>query len=167
VTSRKKENRHLHLKGKLISLLPLLDRNGLLRVGGRIKEGRFPNFKRHQIILSENHRLRRKNFIGAKIRLHRYFAKCIEQIKFYMFLQNNQIEWHFNTPHLTQVDDLIVQQRFKWRSSPHNLAIVDLVLIQDDNLPPLKWSLGRVKSIVPGDDHYVRVVTMKTTVWGN
>ncbi|XP_065076229.1 uncharacterized protein LOC135699811 [Ochlerotatus camptorhynchus] len=37
-----------------------------------------------------------------------------------------------------------------------------LVLIVDDNLPPLQWSLARITELHPGKDGHVRVVTMKT-----
>lgn len=37
-----------------------------------------------------------------------------------------------------------------------------LVVIHDDNLPPLKWKLGRIVKVHPGDDGTVRVVTLKT-----
>jgi hypothetical protein len=38
-----------------------------------------------------------------------------------------------------------------------------MVLIKEENLPPLKWSLGRVTSTHPGDDDLTRVVTVWTS----
>ena len=55
-----------------------------------------------------------------------------------------------------------LQQKIKWKTSAENLKINDLVLIKDENLPPLKWSLGRVISTHAGTDEHVRVVTLKT-----
>lgn len=52
--------------------------------------------------------------------------------------------------------------RSKWTRSQNNLSLNDVVLIQDDNLPPGKWAMGRVISLHPGKDGYVRVVTVKT-----
>jgi hypothetical protein len=37
-----------------------------------------------------------------------------------------------------------------------------MVLIADDNLPPLLWKLGRILEIHPGPDNRVRVVTIRT-----
>lgn len=37
-----------------------------------------------------------------------------------------------------------------------------LVLIADDNLPPLQWSLARIVELHPGEDSHVRVITLKT-----
>nr|XP_031836775.1 uncharacterized protein LOC116428802 [Nomia melanderi] len=37
-----------------------------------------------------------------------------------------------------------------------------LVLIREDNLPPLQWKLGRILEVHPGDDKIIRVVTVKT-----
>ncbi|GFS93321.1 intraflagellar transport protein 52 homolog [Trichonephila clavipes] len=33
-----------------------------------------------------------------------------------------------------------------------------MVLVKENNLPPLQWSLGRVVQVFPGDDGAVRVV---------
>ena len=55
-----------------------------------------------------------------------------------------------------------LQQKLKWKTASANLKIDEMVLIKDDNLPPLKWSLGRVLEIHPGVDHHVRVVTLRT-----
>ncbi|GFY18131.1 hypothetical protein TNCV_2045391 [Trichonephila clavipes] len=37
-----------------------------------------------------------------------------------------------------------------------------MVLVKEDNLPPLQWSLGGVVQVFPGDDGAVRVVDVKT-----
>ncbi|XP_065085126.1 uncharacterized protein LOC135707260 [Ochlerotatus camptorhynchus] len=37
-----------------------------------------------------------------------------------------------------------------------------LVVIKDDNLPPMRWKMGRIVAIHPGEDNVVRVVTLKT-----
>ena len=37
-----------------------------------------------------------------------------------------------------------------------------LVLIKEDNIPSLKWKMGRIIKVHPGEDNVVRVVTLKT-----
>jgi len=55
-----------------------------------------------------------------------------------------------------------LQQRPKWLKHRTDLKVGDMVLIKQDNLPPLKWKLGRVTIIHPGADGITRVVTVKT-----
>lgn len=55
-----------------------------------------------------------------------------------------------------------LQQRSKWRLPVKNICVRDLVLIKEDNLPPLRWKLGRVLELFPGRDKNVRVVKLKT-----
>lgn len=52
--------------------------------------------------------------------------------------------------------------RSKWTNSKENLKIGSLVTIQDENLPPGKWAMGRVIELHPGKDNFVRVVSLKT-----
>lgn len=52
--------------------------------------------------------------------------------------------------------------RTKWRTARENVRVNDLVLIRDENTPPLKWPLGRVVETVAGDDGLVRVVIIRT-----
>ncbi|XP_075158065.1 uncharacterized protein LOC142231338 [Haematobia irritans] len=56
----------------------------------------------------------------------------------------------------------LLQERSKWKSQRKNVAIGDMVLVKDDNLPPLKWLLGRVVDVVRGNDEIVRVAIIKT-----
>ena len=56
-----------------------------------------------------------------------------------------------------------LQHRTKWTSQHGSFRIDDLVLIKEDNLPPLKWALGRIVDIHPGKDDVARVASIKTT----
>ncbi|KAJ8980536.1 hypothetical protein NQ317_008333 [Molorchus minor] len=55
-----------------------------------------------------------------------------------------------------------LQARVKWNSNVENqVKIDDIILIRNENAPPLKWCLGRVKEVHPGADKIVRVVTIR------
>ena len=55
-----------------------------------------------------------------------------------------------------------LQQWAKWTSSERNLRSEVLVLLKEDNLPPLQWKTAVVKDVHPGADKLIRVVTIKT-----
>lgn len=56
-----------------------------------------------------------------------------------------------------------LQGRTKWMLSEGTAPNVgQLVIISDNNLPPLKWRMGRILEIHPGTDGVVRVATVKT-----
>lgn len=53
--------------------------------------------------------------------------------------------------------------RSKWHTGqPEIVKKNSLVVLRDDNLPPLRWALGRVIETHCGNDGIVRVVTVKT-----
>ncbi|XP_076301775.1 uncharacterized protein LOC143219850 [Lasioglossum baleicum] len=53
--------------------------------------------------------------------------------------------------------------RNKWhRQDSSQMKVGTLVTIQEDNVPPMHWRLGRIVIVHPGDDNIVRVVTVKT-----
>jgi len=56
-----------------------------------------------------------------------------------------------------------LQGRNKWQTTRENLKINDLVIIKEDNIPPLKWRLGRVIELHSGSDDLVRVATIRTS----
>lgn len=53
-------------------------------------------------------------------------------------------------------------QRYKWQCRRENVKLGELVLIKEDDVPAMKWRLGRVCELFPGDDQLVRVVSIKT-----
>ncbi|XP_054711310.1 uncharacterized protein LOC129220901 [Uloborus diversus] len=55
-----------------------------------------------------------------------------------------------------------LQQRNKWFIEKKNLKEGTMVIIKDENLPPCKWSLGRILKIIAGSDGKVRVLEIKT-----
>ena len=56
-----------------------------------------------------------------------------------------------------------LQQRYKWKTNYGSLKVNDLVLIKEDNIPPLKWSLGRIVQLIYGNDGLARVAVIRTT----
>ncbi|XP_047538690.1 uncharacterized protein LOC125072208 [Vanessa atalanta] len=54
-----------------------------------------------------------------------------------------------------------LQVRTKWMKSGDSLKEGTLVLIKDDNSPPLKWSMGRIVSTFPGKDGVSRVAAIR------
>ncbi|XP_038122101.1 uncharacterized protein LOC119770743 [Culex quinquefasciatus] len=55
-----------------------------------------------------------------------------------------------------------LQKRYKWPGPQPNLSVGDMVLLQDDNLPPYKWPIARVIKTIPGADGKIRVVDVLT-----
>ncbi|XP_030765007.1 uncharacterized protein LOC115889198 [Sitophilus oryzae] len=56
-----------------------------------------------------------------------------------------------------------LQQRAKWNSVQNSPRIGTLVVVKDENLPPLRWLLGRIIKLYPGTDQVVRVAQIQTT----
>ncbi|XP_050678653.1 uncharacterized protein LOC126979538 [Leptidea sinapis] len=56
-----------------------------------------------------------------------------------------------------------LQQRTKWRTKTKELQIGDLVLLKEDNIPPLQWRLARIAKLYPGSDGVSRVADVLTT----
>ncbi|XP_070855415.1 uncharacterized protein [Drosophila suzukii] len=56
-----------------------------------------------------------------------------------------------------------LQQRQKWSNKERNIAVDNVVLVKDSNLPPAAWILARVVEAHPGPDGLVRAVKIKTS----
>lgn len=56
-----------------------------------------------------------------------------------------------------------LQKRQKWHFNHSNLKVGTLVLLKEENLPPLQWILGRVVDVHAGADNVVRVATVRTS----
>ncbi|XP_065086352.1 uncharacterized protein LOC135708280 [Ochlerotatus camptorhynchus] len=55
-----------------------------------------------------------------------------------------------------------LQGRIKRWKPPVKVEVGRLVVVRDENLPPMKWKMGRIQQLHPGDDGVLRVVTLKT-----
>jgi len=55
-----------------------------------------------------------------------------------------------------------LQQKNKWQRTDASIEIGQMVILMEDNLPPLSWSMGRIQEVHPGKDKVVRVATVRT-----
>ncbi|XP_055623371.1 uncharacterized protein LOC129766802 [Toxorhynchites rutilus septentrionalis] len=55
-----------------------------------------------------------------------------------------------------------LQNRTRWTRRRENLSVGTMVVLKEDNLPPLRWRLGRITEIHQGSDGNIRVVTVRT-----
>lgn len=165
---------------------PFLDIKGLFRVGGRLNHSNLSYEQKHPIILPSSHKLTKHN--GPQNLLHgvpqtywalkgKYLARrivhnCIICFKSKPVISNQimgdlpsergtkivQIIWHnWSKDYLNHLN-----QRHKWQFKKQNVMPGTLVLLKEENLPPCKWSIGRIVQTIYGHDDTVRVVIVKT-----
>ena len=73
--------------------------------------------------------------------------------------QMQQIFWKkWSTSYLT-----LLQVRYKWKTLLKNIVIGSMVLIKNENSPPLKWQMGSVTHIIIGKDKVVRYAMVRTS----
>lgn len=46
-----------------------------------------------------------------------------------------------------------------------NIAVNDMAVIKDPNLPPLKWHIAGIQEVLTGTNGVVRVVCLRTATW--
>ncbi|XP_076377138.1 uncharacterized protein LOC143259350 [Megalopta genalis] len=63
--------------------------------------------------------------------------------------------------HKEYINHLNVRQR--WSQGSHDIREGTIVVLKDDNLPPLQWHLGRIEKIHPGEDNVIRAVSVRTS----
>lgn len=78
--------------------------------------------------------------------------------RFQLLTQLLQGFWHhWSHNYLNQL-----QQRNKWRTEHEPISVGSMVLLKEDNLPPLQWRMGRVMQLHLGHDNLCRVVSVQT-----
>ncbi len=55
-----------------------------------------------------------------------------------------------------------LQARHKWQFEKKIVNPGAMVHLKEDNLPPNKWSMGRIQEVIPGLDGKIKVVIVKT-----
>nr|XP_044248544.1 uncharacterized protein LOC123002442 [Drosophila takahashii] len=55
----------------------------------------------------------------------------------------------------------LLQERSKWRVETSNIKVGSIVLLKEDNVPPLRWQLGRIEEVIPGGDGVIRVAMVR------
>lgn len=62
--------------------------------------------------------------------------------------------------HIEYLNKLNIQR--KWHKGEHNVKPNSLILLRDDNLPPLRWRLGRVLETIQDAEGIAGTVIVKT-----
>ncbi|KAJ8976507.1 hypothetical protein NQ317_012711 [Molorchus minor] len=121
--------------------------------------------KKHPILLCSKHHLTVLIFRDEHIRLlhagpQQVLASLRERLSRLQHIQ--QCQQHFWRRWKQEyIADL--QRRTKWTTTKGQLHVGDVVLLKEDNSPPLSWKLGRVIQLHPGVDGVSRVATVKTS----
>ncbi|XP_065082920.1 uncharacterized protein LOC135705238 [Ochlerotatus camptorhynchus] len=55
-----------------------------------------------------------------------------------------------------------LHNRTKWTRRRNNISVDTMVVVKEDNIPTMKWKLGRVVKVHAGTDANIRVVTVRT-----
>jgi len=86
----------------------------------------------------------------------------IPQSRLDRFQHLQQLQQHFwqrwSKEYLSEL-----QCRTKWKVKSSQLREGTLVLIKEDNAPPMKWRMGRLVQLHPGKDSISRVVSIQTS----
>ncbi|XP_041968065.1 uncharacterized protein LOC121725264 [Aricia agestis] len=78
--------------------------------------------------------------------------------RYQLIEQTRQVFWRrWQAEYVTEL-----QSRSKWKTRCRDLKEGDLVIIKEDNIPPLAWRLGRVMKLHPGADGVPRVADLTT-----
>ncbi|KAB0790597.1 hypothetical protein PPYR_10298 [Photinus pyralis] len=139
----------------LLCLKPFIDKDGLLRVGGRLTLSDLNYSAKHQLILPKHHILTKLIAENEHVRLLHCGSQTLLNSLREPMVQHFWKRWQKEYLHG-------LQMRNKWRKPTTPIKVGDLVTIVDDNLPTCTWKMGRVIQLHPGKDNEVRVVTIKT-----
>ncbi|XP_045530723.1 uncharacterized protein LOC123718350 [Pieris brassicae] len=148
-------------KSTLIALNPYLGQDGLLRVGGRLRNAFISKDMQHPIIISHTGRLTDLIIDQAhKLTFHggpRLTLSLIRQ-KYWIVGGNRAVKRQLRLC-VTCVKN---NPRMQYQIMGDFPEARYLVAIHDANTPPGKWAMGRVVELHPGTDNIVRVVSLKT-----
>ncbi|XP_043475035.1 uncharacterized protein LOC122506784 [Leptopilina heterotoma] len=74
-----------------------------------------------------------------------------------------QMRQHFwSRWHKEYINELLSRSKWQSQTDQTNIKLGTMVMVKDDDLPPMKWKLARIIELHPGDDGIVRTVTIKS-----
>ncbi|KAJ8037483.1 hypothetical protein HOLleu_18308 [Holothuria leucospilota] len=166
---------------KLERLDPIKDEDNLIRVGGRLKEFMLPREIKHPVILPNKEAEATINSrplcTTSDTSLEPLIPAHLLTLKMstvYPPPGNFQRDGKFSRKlwrRVQHVSEMFwgrwrkeyvasLQQRQKWSKVKRNVAVGDIVLLCDEQLPRNQWELARVTSVKSSDDGLVRSVTL-------
>ncbi|KAB0804831.1 hypothetical protein PPYR_01801 [Photinus pyralis] len=176
-----KNGKRLSGASQILSLNPFVDKDGILRVGGRLSKSSFNMRHKHPIILPSNstltdliidHEHKRNLHIGVEGTLSiirtQFWPIHGRKNDFYTperrlthYTRLNQMFQHFWNRWSKEYTHTL-QARSKWNYQREPIQTGTMVLLKGESTPTLLWPLGRVVELHPGSDGTTRVVTVRT-----
>ncbi|XP_033220888.1 uncharacterized protein LOC117175287 [Belonocnema kinseyi] len=72
-----------------------------------------------------------------------------------------QMRHHFwDRWHREYLGELISRSKWKTATKQEDIEIGTLIVIKEENLPPMNWKIGRINEVHPGQDGVIRAVTV-------
>lgn len=60
------------------------------------------------------------------------------------------------------LNELTTRNKWKFDTDQSNITIGRLVIVKEDNQPPMVWKMARIVNVHPGQDGVIRTVTVRT-----
>ncbi|XP_033218065.1 uncharacterized protein LOC117173535 [Belonocnema kinseyi] len=146
---------HLLLKNKIVDsksslskLNPFLDQ-GIIKVGGKLANANVPDSYKHPIVLPKHHHISKIIIRDEHIdRMHAGVNATLYGVRetFWPIYGRNTVRH-------------VVRQSTK----QEDIEIGTLIVIKEENLPPMRWKIGRITEVHPGQDGVIRAVTVRSS----
>jgi len=114
-----RNNRNLPKKSKLASLCPFVDKNGLMRVGGRLRHASIPESQKHPIILPGKHHV-------SSLIMQENHKKLLHCSPEQLLHHTRQRYWPINGRRLAKGTVKSCLQCFRYRPAMPNALMGDL-----------------------------------------
>ena len=133
-------------------LTPFIDHEGVLRVGGRLENSNIAFSSKHPALLPKHDNMvnliidvyhKKYLHMGLLVATQEYQLSRWQLLQ--KFTQQFWKIWSRDYLHT-------LIQRTKWQHRPANLEAGAVVMIADDDTPPLRWKKGVVEDVHPGKD---------------
>jgi len=160
-------NQALKKSSTIRNLLPYIDEEGLVCVGGRVKTI-TEDFNEHPYIIPYQHQAAERiaRYYHEEAHLGTEWTLALIRKKFWI-VRGRIVIKRIKNECLTckkWIKSYLpeLQTRSKWLRTTSNLKPGDLVLLLEENTPRFLWPMGVVQEIKLGRDGLVRIVKVKT-----
>ncbi|KAJ8929013.1 hypothetical protein NQ314_018324 [Rhamnusium bicolor] len=152
-------------KSSIKTLNSFLDKNGLLRISSRLHNADINFDQKYPLILPQGHHVTNLIISHTHSSLLHAGAHAILshlRLRYWPLNGKRQVKKIINKCVICFRHKAITSEQLMGTLPIDRVQKNSLVLLKEDNTPPLQWPLARVIRVLPGRDGRVRVVEIKT-----